>query len=238
MKFTATLLAVACAASTASAVSLKAHVNRLVDSLDNLDDVDDVVDLLIEHAEFHADEDDFEDLLLEAFEENDDEEMIPKEHLFSEDMHGIETDNDPEMGLSGRDAVSSNPDGIAEGKGADELAESNEAPHNLREVPNMMLSQLSATEQARMHAEFNPDDLEAGDDENVDDTSYLKSASTSVDAVPEAHEIFEPSTGFGTATLENDEQVGAGVAPGTGIDAVPLSQDGSGDTLESNDPVM
>ncbi len=62
----------------------------------------------------------------------------------------------------------------------------------------------------------NPDTLDATemDKQNMDDTSYLKSAETTTDSVPEAAQLNEPATGFGTVTAENDERVGFGTAPG------------------------
>jgi chemotaxis protein histidine kinase CheA len=75
--------------------------------------------------------------------------------------------------------------------------------------------------------EDNPDTLTPLHDDraNLDDTSFLKTADTDTDSVPESVGMHSPSSGFGTATVPNDESVGYGTAPGTGASAVGLSDD-------------
>jgi hypothetical protein len=85
----------------------------------------------------------------------------------------------------------------------------------------------------------NPDTLDNTemDKQNMDDTNYLKSSETTTDSVPEASQLNEPASGFGTATADNDENVGYGSAPGVGVDAITIKDDAGANGESDPDPV-
>eukprot|EP00163_Fabomonas_tropica_P003960 TRINITY_DN13509_c0_g1_i1.p1 TRINITY_DN13509_c0_g1~~TRINITY_DN13509_c0_g1_i1.p1 ORF type:complete len:698 (+),score=220.47 TRINITY_DN13509_c0_g1_i1:462-2555(+) len=117
------------------------------------------------------------------------------------------------------------------------LMEENGSVSNVVEVNNMMYGgHLNKKAKAELK-QSNPDmlDKSEADAENVDDTNYLKTAATSTDSVPEAHQLNEPTSGFGTATIDNDEQGHMDAPPGTGTAALPVTEDD--DNQGTADPV-